>query len=124
MAIPMHAGTQTGSLFNHLMSGAKTDAPAVGMGATVLCWTDRKAGTIIAVEDDGSFTVQIDTATPLFTGPTDSQSYSYAPNPNGPVYRFCAVKRGKQAGAIREGGRKDGNGVLVGHRDHYFDFSF
>lgn len=120
----MIAGQQTGSLINHLMSGAAADEPQVGMGATILKWTDRAAGTIIAVDAKG-FTVQADTATRTDNyGMSDSQSYAYAPNPQGQTYRIERVARGKAKGAWREGGRKDGYGVLIGHRDQHHDYSF
>jgi hypothetical protein len=121
----MKLGTETGSLINHLMSGAKTPAPEVGMGATVLCWTDRHAGTITKVNPDGSFEVQCDKATRIDSnGMSDAQSYSYERNPNGCTYRFARVTRGKAKGQLRENGRKDGNGVLIGTRDHHHDYSF
>ena len=43
-------GTETGSLINHLYSrSAQTGEIAVGVGATILSWSDRKACTIIEV---------------------------------------------------------------------------
>lgn len=121
----MKLGTQTGSLFNHLygtMTG--TPAPAVGMGATVLCWTDRKAGTIIKAEPD-VIVVQLDTVTRTDGyGMSDCQSYSYAPNPTGSIYIFRKVSRGKAKGQWRERGSKDGNGLLIGDRREYHDYSF
>ena len=45
----MKAGTQTGSLVNHLMSQDTPIAPEIGMGATILSWTDRNAGTIVKI---------------------------------------------------------------------------
>lgn len=38
----MKLGTQTGSTTNYLMSGVKGQpAPEIGMGVTLLHWTDR-----------------------------------------------------------------------------------
>jgi hypothetical protein len=121
----MTAGKQTGSLINHLYSGmVGCPAPEVGMGATVLGWTDRKAGTIIFVEGD-FFVVQLDKVNRTDgLGMTESQSYAYEPDTKGPSYTFRKVARGKAKGAWRENGSKDGHGVLIGRRDHYFDFSF
>ena len=47
----MKLGTQTGSLTNHIYSRAVIGQPnpEIGMGATVLCWTDRHAATITAI---------------------------------------------------------------------------
>ena len=120
----MRLGTETNSLVNHLYSGAKMKEPEVGMGATVLCWTDRKAGTIVEVTDAG-FTVQLDKATRTDNyGMSDTQHYAYEPDPSGSKYTFARVKRGKAKGAWRENGSPTGNGVLIGHRDHHYDFSF
>jgi len=106
------------------MSAATTPEPKVGMGATVLHWTDRTAGTIIEVGAN-YFTVQADTAIRTDgNGMSDAQSYRYELNPAGTLYVFERVRRGKAKGAWRENGRKDGNGVLIGHRNHYYDFSF
>ena len=122
----MRLGTDTGSLMNHVMSNAQTPAPKVGDGATVLHWTDRVAGTIIEVADDGnSFVVQDDKVTRTDTnGLSEAQSYDYAPDPDGGKTTFRRVKRGKAAGQFRENGKNSGYGVLIGHRNHYHDFSF
>jgi primosomal protein N' len=47
----MKLGAQTASLTNHLQSRATIGQPepTVGMGATLLGWTDRYAGTIVEV---------------------------------------------------------------------------
>jgi hypothetical protein len=120
----MKAGTETGSLINHLYSRAAQIKPQVGMGATILCWTDRHAGTIIEVTAD-SFVVQEDRATRTDkNGMSDCQSYSYEPDPNGPRTTFKRVKRGKAKGDWRENGVKDGRGVLIGRRDKHHDYSF
>lgn len=121
----MKLGTETGSLMNHIYSTAKMPVPQVGFGATVLSWTDRYAGTIIAVRPDGSFDVQADKATRKDDyGISDCQRYSYEADPNGRVFTFAPVKRGKSKGQIRENGSKGGFGVLIGVRDQYYDYSF
>ncbi len=106
---------------NHLMDNAKVLlAPEVGMGATELCWTDRRAYTIIEVSKSGRrFTMQEDKATPLHEGMTESQSWIFDPNPNG-----C-----KEIVSLRKDGKwrvKGSNGlqVLVGARQKYYDYSF
>jgi hypothetical protein len=122
----MIAGKDTGSLVNHLYSRAREPAEIkVGDGATVLSWTDRHAGTVISVTAK-AIVVQEDTATRTDRdGPfTESQSYSYAPNPNGREWTFKRVPRGRAAGQWREGGVTDGQGVIFGHREEYRDPSF
>ena len=49
----LRAGTDTGSLVNHVMSCGKSPAPEEGMGCTFLSWTDRHAGTVRLVSPDG-----------------------------------------------------------------------
>jgi hypothetical protein len=121
----MNLGTETGSLVNHVYSRAVQPTPAVGMGATILAWSDRYAGTIIAVHPDGSFDVQEDKATRTdANGMSESQTYAYEPNPAGRVHKFRVVKRGKAKGELREAGKRGGYGVMVGVRRKYHDFSF
>ena len=59
---------RAGSLHNKLYDeAAETHLPEAGMGATVIFWTNRKAGTIEEVSTTGHrFTVREDRA----TGPT------------------------------------------------------
>lgn len=115
----------TGSLINNIYSAMKQPAPQVGLGATVLGWTDRRAGTIIDVGLDGSFVVQEDRATRTDTnGMSDCQTYAYERDPTGRLWRFRRVARGHQKGLIRENGRKDGSAVVIGVRDKHHDFSF
>lgn len=124
----MIAGKDTGSLVNHLYSRSAPRTPrtpVVGEGATILGWTDRHAGTVIEVRADGSFTVQEDTVQRVDSnGMSEMQTYEYTPNPAGLTHDFAPVKRGKAKGQLRERGSKDGNGVVLGRRDHYHDFSF
>lgn len=122
----MKLGTDTGSLVNHVMSHSVGQlAPKVGLGATVLAWTDRYAGTIINVGLDGSFTVQEDHATRTDSnGMSEAQSWTFEPDPNGRLFRFAMVRRGNARGQIRQGGKKDGYAVVVGQRHKYHDFSF
>jgi hypothetical protein len=117
---------QTGSLVNEIYSNSTgAPKPEVGMGATVLAWTDRYAGTIIEVNPNGSFVVQEDKATRVDgNGMSEAQEYTYAPDPNGRLYQFAPVRRGKAQGQVREKGLKDGRGVLVGRRQKYHDYSF
>ena len=41
-----------GSLVNLVLDGSKPHEPEVGMGATILYWSDRSAATIMKVSDD------------------------------------------------------------------------
>lgn len=111
----MRIGSETGSLMNHLMAGGRIE-PAVGMGATILCWTDRHAATIVRVTRC-QVHVQYDNAKRTDeNGMSECQTYAYTPNPNGAVVVFRKTKRGWRS--------RCGNGLLVGERCHYHDFSF
>ena len=127
----LNLGTETGNLVNHLMSRvANTPEPSIGLGATILHWTDRTAGTIVELLHNKrgelvGFVVQDDKATRTDSnGMSDAQSYRYAPNSQGGKTTVKRVTRGKKAGQWRVGGRSDGNGVLIGARDHHYDYSF
>lgn len=120
----MKLGSETGSVINHIMAGATQPGPKVGWGATVLSWTDRHAGTIIEVTEK-YFVVQLDTATRQDNnGMSESQTYHYAPNPNGMRHTFKKVTRGKRKGEWRESGSTAGRAVSIGHRNQYHDYSF
>ena len=85
------------------------------MGATILMWTDRYAGTVIRVTPT-QIHVQEDKATRTDkNGMSESQDYEYAPNPQGRVWIFRKTKRGYRA---------NGAGLLLDSREAYHDYSF
>lgn len=117
-----------GNLTNRLMEASQQPVPAVGMGATILSWSDRTAATIVAVGqlrrgEVTSVTVQTDIAKRTGDkGPSDCQSYDYTPNPAGILTTFTKRQDGswvKRGDPLRNGQR-----ILIGHRDQYFDYSF
>jgi hypothetical protein len=127
----MRPGIETGSAINHLYSRQTKGAPEpkIGMGATILRWTDRQAGTIIAVEGDVVH-VQHDKATRTDqNGMSDCQDWSCEPDPGGAVETFRqdgeggydAVRWNPETKRWNKSGR---GGLIVGKRDHYHDFSF
>uniref|UniRef100_A0A6M3LRF4 Uncharacterized protein n=1 Tax=viral metagenome TaxID=1070528 RepID=A0A6M3LRF4_9ZZZZ len=125
----MQLGTETGSLVNHVLSGTKgAPTPEVGMGATILMWSDRRAATIVRVRlfQTGPLKgkvrqvlVQEDKATRTDSnGQSDMQTYSYEPDTNAPIRVFTANRN--QDGVFRGAG-----GTLrIGSRNHYYDFGF
>lgn len=120
-------GTQTNSLTNHLFSQSSAD-PEVGMGATLLHWTDRTACTVIAW-DGKVVTLQEDSATRTDSrGMSDSQDYAYAANPDGVIHYYRKDRKGCWSRVVaNETGRlvqADGADLTIGRRDHYHDFSF
>lgn len=114
----MKLGAATGSLVNYVYSRAQTPEPAVGIGATILMWTDRRAATIVKVTRT-QVHVQEDVSTRTDgNGMSESQAYSYAPDPDAPVRIFRRTKNGAYRAPHR------GNGLLIGTRETYHDFSF
>jgi hypothetical protein len=112
----MNLGTQTGSLVNHILAAPAHPAPAVGMGATVLLWTDRNAATIVKVTPN-QVHVQVDHAERTDkNGMSDAQSYAYTPNPSAPVKIFRRNKRGEYV--------NNGDRLAINTRRTFHDYSF
>lgn len=112
---------QHGSLINQIMDNSwQSLEPAVGMGATLVCWSDRHAGTIVDVSRTGYRVVwQRDRATRLDSnGMSDSQRYAYSPEPASARETFTRRKDG----SYRLVGTKQR--LLLGVRDEHYDYSF
>lgn len=122
IAAPQRLGTQTGSLINHVMSGSAMLAPEIGMGATILSWSDRRAATITVIDKNGKrIGVVEDVATRTDNnGMSDSQEYAYSPGTGNP--RFFTLR--KNGAWVAEGDSIKGQRILIGTRDHHHDFSF
>lgn len=129
----MKLGSQTGSMTNHLYSRMVIGQPVpfIGMGATVLGWTDRHAATVVEVIEGGKYIgVQQDKATRTDkNGMSENQEYEYAPNPTASVQYFKQEKDGRWSKVSKnpETGRfkKTGcYGLRIGVRDEYYDYSF
>lgn len=117
----MKLGKQTASVTNWLMSGTQGQPiPEVGMGVTELHWTDRHAGTIVRISPSGkTFWYQRDIATRTDTnGMSESQSYSYAPDPNAALVAARRNKRGEWKAT------PGGTQLRLGQRSAYHDYSF
>lgn len=127
----LRAGTDTGSLINHLYSRMVKDEPeiTVGMGATILAWTDRYAGTVISIEK-GVVTVQLDNFRRTDSnGISEDQQYEYFRDEQAPIYCFRKDKKGFWR-AVRKNertgrwNRADGYGIRMGVREKYEDPCF
>jgi hypothetical protein len=134
----MRLGSETGSVINNLCSRAVIGEPRpkVGMGATMLLWTDRNAGTISKVEEVTSkryqylIEVQEDLATVVAGSTQDgSADYEYSPRPDALPYLFAKVRdsgfwimvrRNESGRLVKAGGR----GLRIGERETYRDPSF
>jgi hypothetical protein len=130
----MKLGTQTNSLVNHMYARGTIGQPVpeVGMGATILMWTDRKAATIVDVLNDGKVViVQPDRAIRVDNnGMSECQDYRFEPDPSAGKQRFKFDGQRWRELYLSGSGRwcmsvkGDGNGLRIGSRDHYHDFSF
>lgn len=147
----MKLGTETGSVMNHLRSRA-TDSeptPEVGMGVTILMWTDRRAGTIQRIfEERGQMVLEVTPDKATLVGgskQSEAQEYSYAPNPNAPKeyykkdasgawreYEYKVTNSNYDAAAdivhntysSRLSRKSGGSSLQVGVREEYEDPSF
>lgn len=131
----MKIGTQTASLVNHLQARAVNGQPepTVGMGATILHWTDRSPGTIVKVFHIGgswALQVQADHYTRADSnGLSECQTYEYSPNPEGALYTFRQAKDGRWEEVscnpeTKRWKKTGGAGLRIGERNRYHDFSF
>lgn len=117
----------TGSLVNHLMSTPSPVVPAVGMGVTELCWTDRHAYTIVEVVNAKTIIVQRDKVTRTDSnGMSECQDYSYEQDPEGgkTTITLRITKRYPQGRWVRKGDSVKGNAWHIGSRREYHDYSF
>lgn len=116
---------QFGSLMNTLAAGARSQHPEVGMGATMLAWSDRHAATIVAASESGrSVGVQRDIARRIDSlGMTDSgQRYEYSPDPTAAVSTYTLRRNGRW---VSKGApMRSGSVLVIGYRDEFYDFSF
>ena len=111
----MRLGSETGSLNNWMMAQYGVD-PEIGMGATILGWTDRYPATIVKVTP-----TQIHVQRDLYrridkNGMSEIQQYEYEEDRQAPVEIFRKTKRG-----LRD---KAGHYLSVGERERYYDYSF
>lgn len=123
-------GSETASVTNWMMSGLSAQEPEVGMGATVLHWTDRTACTVVAW-DGKTLVVQEDNAERADgNGMSESQAYTYTPNPEGRKYEYRRDAKGQwRTGWVNpDSGRwnfsKGGQNLSLGTRQQYHDYSF
>ena len=125
----MKLGTETASFVNHLYSRTAEPAPVVGMGATLLMYTDRDAYTVVSW-DGKILGVTSDTANRIDSnGMSDSQDYEYVSNFNATPEFYKKDKKNNWVRIVmnKETGRwkqyRCGN-LKVGFRDAYHDYSF
>ncbi|MHB1524977.1 MAG: hypothetical protein ACYCZN_01635 [Candidatus Dormibacteria bacterium] len=117
---------QTNSLVNEILAGGKDPIPQVGMGATILLWTDRVAGTIVEIVRFKSgphkgaprkVVVQRDRAVRTDgNGMSESQTYKYERDSHNSRETFHCTRGGKW--------KSEAGLLCVGWRLEYHDYSF
>lgn len=97
-----------------------SDIPSVGTGATIHIGSDSYPATLIQVTQNGKrIVLQDDEATRIDNnGMSESQEYTYQPNPNGAIHIATLRKDGR----YRLMGEKIP--VSIGFRRKYYDYSF
>ena len=125
-----------GSFHNNLYSRSTNGQPEpeVGMGATILMYSDRHAATITKVETHKNtilIEVQEDHSKRTDNnGMSECQSYSYTPNPKGSksLFRFnTKTQKWDYVVVNPETDRlckSNGCGLIIGKRMEYYDYSF
>lgn len=134
----MKLGSETGSVMNHLYSRMTRNAPSptLGLGVTILHWSDRTPGTIVRIYSSPKGIV-IGIAddhyrlNPGAAWPSETIDYEITPcalsceprrfyraKPDG---GWEPVEAGKRYGTWKKVG---GAGLLVGRRERYYDPSF
>ena len=113
-----------GSLINTIAANGSRIEPQVGMGATIVMWTDRHAATIVGMtKSRKTIYVQRDRATRVDNrGMSDSQDYEYSADPDAPISTFTLRSNGRWI--LRGNSLNDGTALLIGRRDEHYDYSF
>lgn len=111
----------TNSLTNAIMASSKPLEPKVGMGATILHYTDRTAVTITAVRPKVIETIDDKAKRTDKNGISESQDYSYTRGNTG--WKLWSQR--KNGAWVKVGEPLNGGTRLaIGTRDHYIDPSF
>ena len=132
MAKRLKAGSQTGSLINHVLSGYNQRVPEIGMGVTMLSWTDRNPGTITEILKGGKVIRVVEDDYKLVDGSymSEDQKYEFSPG-QGEGCLFKIDRHGswrmayidENTGRVKYGSGP-GNMLIIGHRDKYRDPCF
>ncbi len=97
--------------------------PEIGMGATVLHFSDREAHTVVKINSAKSIVIQADKWERTDNnGMSEEQDYEFSRNPEGSTR--VVIKR-KNGWWIPKGyPMNDSPRVLLGKRERYHDFTF
>ncbi len=114
----------TNSVVNLVSARHNAVEPAVGMGVTELCWTDRHPWEIIAVKDSRHITIRrLDSKRIDDNGFSESQEYEYYSNPDNRVINLYKDNKGLWRERIGTRGLGETK-FSVGRAEEYYDFTF
>lgn len=119
-------GSETGSLINHMYSRGNL-APVIGMGATLLMWSDRRPYTIHKVSDNGkSIWVSADEYVRTDNNGyyTENQYYAYSNHNTSRPQVWIEYTCRKNGRWIKKGQPMNSTSLMVGRRMAYNDPSF
>lgn len=125
----MKLGTETASLVNHLYSRTAEPEPVVGMGATLIMYTDRHAYSVVSWDGKILGVTQDIISRVDSNGMSDSQDYAYVTNHNASPEYYKKDKKNKWVRIVfneetmRWKQYRCGT-LKVGFRDEYYDYSF
>lgn len=129
----MRAGSETGSLMNHVMSAEQVVSPVIGMKCTILRWTDRQAATVWYLGKNGVIAVRDAKVKRIDrNGLSECQEWECTDDHVGSITYFRKDKAGSWrevvASATKRGivryRKTAGAGLLLGTHQHYVDPSF
>ena len=121
-----------GSLVNRMYESMTIGAPEpfVGMDATITSYTDRQAATVYNYYPDTRMVVvREDEVTRPFEAKPYSQDWICKPNPSAPPKYFRMSKSGRWDRvtvnpATGRWKKVECTGLILGVKDHYYDFQF
>lgn len=127
----MNLGTQTNSLVNHMYSRMTIGEPEpiVGMGVTMLSWTDRDAGTIVEVNMKKRYIAVTEDSKRRIdnNGISESQEYEYTTVMDGHRNYYRKDRKGQWRRCYYNDNNRlvfTTGGLVIGRRESYYDFSF
>jgi hypothetical protein len=121
----MKLGHDTASVVNWIEGNCKPRVPVAGMGATILCWTDREPATIRVVGPTGRYLTFAEDRARIIAGSTmsETQTWEFTADPLARAQVAKLDRRGRWRICDADG--KMTSGVLsVGTRDKYVDPCF
>jgi hypothetical protein len=116
-----------GSLQNEIFSNSQSNTPEVGMGATQIRYTDRRAYTVIEIVSAKEVVVQRDKAIRTdVLGWVDYKTFQIEQDPKGHTRTLVLKKSKKHPNGkwVVKGDPINGERYIIGMREEYFDPNF